>query len=413
MNKLWPVPVIDYIAEWIRQKEKEDPDFIGCRWNTDKGAYQEPYWIDVFNQHNPIVIDGTRPNFTIQIKCHPLFFHRTYDIRQPDFFEWFETNIREVLSLARWPAEDYMISELRPYQESAIQEIMNEFNSGIKSVQLVLPTGAGKTITAINIAKKFTNVLWLAHRDILLHQAELVAKQHDVDIMVCSLFAAPSELDQNWDLIIIDEAHHSSMQTARKFIQSLNYKHLLGLTATPYRLDNAPLYFDVMINPTTDEELTNDGNLLPIKLFTLRYVDLVTNLTDWMKDRDLGKTIIFVPSVEKARKIQARLPNSAIFTGTTPKSVLDDFGSNDLSTLISCIRLTTGVDVPAVQTVVIARRTKSESMLRQMIGRARRPHLDQEACNIIQCISMLDNNGLLVSDMIEPIETHTIDAACY
>ncbi|MEH2382545.1 MAG: DEAD/DEAH box helicase family protein [Nostoc sp.] len=183
--------------------------------------------------------------------------------------------------------------ELYSHQNEAIKAL-NETNKGAFEGLLVLPTGGGKTLTAIHwLLRNFINnnkkVLWIAHRHELLDQAletlrlnaysSLLSNvsgfryrvisghpKHDIpvhiepsdDIIIASKDSLNSGLDYlltNWVshlqevLLVIDEAHHATAKTYRKLINAVkdNLKErspdngfkMLGLTATPFRTDES------------------------------------------------------------------------------------------------------------------------------------------------------------------------------
>lgn len=175
--------------------------------------------------------------------------------------------------------------ELYLHQKEAIQALDRAIiKSKIEKFagMLVLPTGGGKTLTAIqwvlrNIINENKKVLWIAHRHELLEQAlsalkmnsfsnlvtkrknfnyRIVSGKHDRpanirkydDFIIAgkdSLNRGLKHLVKNWlssndDIfLVIDEAHHATAKTYREIIDVLNQKakrvKILGLTATPYR----------------------------------------------------------------------------------------------------------------------------------------------------------------------------------
>ncbi|MDZ7969022.1 MAG: DEAD/DEAH box helicase, partial [Nostoc sp. DedSLP03] len=183
--------------------------------------------------------------------------------------------------------------ELYSHQNEAIKAL-NETNKNAFEGLLVLPTGGGKTLTAIhwllrNFINKNKKVLWIAHRHELLDQAletlQLSAyssllsnvsgfkyriisghPKHDRpvniektdNIIIASKDSLNSGLDhllKNWVghlnevLLVVDEAHHATAKTYRKLINAVkdnlkkrghnNGFKMLGLTATPFRTDES------------------------------------------------------------------------------------------------------------------------------------------------------------------------------
>ncbi|MEH2230773.1 MAG: DEAD/DEAH box helicase, partial [Nostoc sp.] len=183
--------------------------------------------------------------------------------------------------------------ELYSHQNEAIKAL-NETNKNAFEGLLVLPTGGGKTLTAVHwLLRNFINnkkkVLWIAHRHELLDQAletlqlnaysSLLSNvsgfryriisghpKHDRpvniqktdDIIIASKDSLNSGLDhllKNWVghlhevLLVVDEAHHATAKTYRKLINAVkddlskrvhhNSFKMLGLTATPFRTDES------------------------------------------------------------------------------------------------------------------------------------------------------------------------------
>jgi len=159
--------------------------------------------------------------------------------------------------------------QLREYQEEALQEIVKALSEGINKQLIVLPTGSGKTILMAALAKYFNKrTLILAHREELIQQAFDKFKLYwpEADIGICKAERAetnhqivigsvqscckPKRLahlkDSEFNIFLIDEAHHATAESYQKIIKELGFhsdktKLLLGVTATPNRSDKDSL----------------------------------------------------------------------------------------------------------------------------------------------------------------------------
>jgi DNA repair protein RadD len=200
---------------------------------------------------------------------------------------------------------------LRPYQSSAIEQVLELKERGVRRVLLVLPTGAGKTVIASALIRQwveeYTSVLFLSHRREIIKQsfAKLVRgglspSQAGIVMagtswkLVDDIAAPPDELDDDelWKLygrtrpnamvqvgsidtfrnqrrpkagvVVIDEAHRA---TAKSYCDvQLAYPDAfhLGLTATPIGPNGKPLRpaYDEMVVGCTFSDLVELGSLI-------------------------------------------------------------------------------------------------------------------------------------------------------
>ncbi|MDO4267433.1 MAG: DEAD/DEAH box helicase [Eubacteriales bacterium] len=321
--------------------------------------------------------------------------------------------------------------ELRPYQEEAKQQIFEQWDSGVKSTLLVLPTGCGKTVVFAKVAEECLRrggrVLILAHRGELLDQAADKIKK--TTGLGCSMEKAENTCLGSWypitvgsvqtlmrekrlnqfspdyfKTIIIDEAHHCISDSYQKVLQHFPQAHVLGVTATPDRGDmrNLGEVFDSLAYEYTLPKAIKSGYLSPIKALTLplkmdltgvgiqagdfKSGDLATALEPYLhqiaeemqkhcRDR---KTVVFLPLVKTSQKFRDIL-NSCGFAAaevngesTDRAEILADFDAGRYNVLCNSMLLTEGWDCPSVDCVVVLRPTKVRSLYSQMVGRGTR-----------------------------------------
>ena len=184
--------------------------------------------------------------------------------------------------------------KLRPYQQRGVDDLRGAYARGAKAPLYVLPTGGGKTITFSHITdsaiQRGNRVILLAHRQELLRQIsgalDLFDTPHGMvmpgrtateqECLVASVQTLVRRLDRfKWkpDLIVIDEAHHAVAGSWLKIIDKWPGVPLLGVTATPQRLDGKGLgvtaggVFDALVEGPTMQELVAGGFLTPNRIF--------------------------------------------------------------------------------------------------------------------------------------------------
>lgn len=321
---------------------------------------------------------------------------------------------------------------LRPYQSQLVTEIRGQYQLGHRAVLAVLSTGAGKTVCFSYIAqaaaKKGNRVLILVHRQELLDQASrsmpvphgIIAANRGMDlshaVQVASVQTVARRLHllprDFFQLIVVDEAHHTSAGTWDKTIQHFHAAKLLGVTATPIRGDGRGLggHYQVMVEGPTAQQLTDDGYLAPAKVLAPPGFDSA-GLRKRMGDFDTkdaeqrvgtimgdcvghyrkhlsGQTAIaFCCSVAHAeataRLFQSAGIAAASIDGTMSserrRDLLSELGTGRLKVLTSCALIGEGVDVPSVGGCILLRPTASVGLHLQMIGRCLRPQPGKRA----------------------------------
>lgn len=325
----------------------------------------------------------------------------------------------------------YKMFDLRPYQITAKEAVLNEWRKGNRKTLLVLPTGSGKTIIFSSIVEEQVRegkrVLILAHRDVLIEQAAEKLKMtsnlkcvfekgkshycgSDVPVTISSIQTMSKEerLEQfpkkYFHTIIIDEAHHSVAKCYKRILDHFESANILGVTATPDRgdLENLGAIFESVAYEYSIEEAVAQGYLCKIKAqmipveIDLNHVsssnnDFDKNEVDTELDSCLEqiafhmkffcqkrKTVVFLPLIKTAQKFVKILENHDIkaieLNGKTPERerILKEFENGKYDVLCNAVLLTEGWDCPKVDCIIVLRPTRRRSFYQQMVGRGMR-----------------------------------------
>ena len=175
--------------------------------------------------------------------------------------------------------------QLRTYQSEIISKVYQSMMTGHKRPLVVAPCGSGKTVLFAWMARqtqlKKRNVWFLVHRRELMDQTHAAFKLFNIptDNIHIGMVVTVANHPDKWpvpDLIIFDEGHHASAATWRKIISAYPKAWLIGLTATPVRLDGKPLgaIFDDLIIGATTKELIGLNYLAPFRYFAPAVADL-------------------------------------------------------------------------------------------------------------------------------------------
>lgn len=322
--------------------------------------------------------------------------------------------------------------ELRGYQERAAKALPRLLAKHGRVVA-VSPTASGKTVIGAALIRKMRGkrVLWIAHRIELLRQAreKLIAAgipERDVGILsgpdkhnegarvlVASISMLAHRDVEPADLVVVDEAHRIAAKSYQAALDAMPSAWVLGLTATPWRLDGKPLegVFDHMLVVAGQTELIVDGFIAkPITYGIPR--DKARALVAGVRasggdyesgalGRAMGKrrlmgdivkecarlapgerTIVFAVNREHGWALAqrfARVGRSVEYLdGETSMgdraAILQRLAKGITEVVVNVDVLSEGIDVPAVKCIVLARPTRSLTRFLQYVGRAARPY---------------------------------------
>jgi len=208
-----------------------------------------------------------------------------------------------------------MSKQLRPYQQKSIESIHSCLKRGVTKIALILPTGTGKTLTAVQAIKDMGRILWITHTEELISQSAkalsseifgevglIKADVFDVNhnVVMASAQTLHKRLDKlnpnQFDVIVADEC---DLFGSKSFLKSLDYftpKLRLGLTATYYRNDNMEMtdIFDEVAYEYPLHQAVKDGYLtkpIVVKLKTNTNLDSVHTLAGELNAKELTEKI--------------------------------------------------------------------------------------------------------------------------
>jgi superfamily II DNA or RNA helicase len=318
---------------------------------------------------------------------------------------------------------------LRSYQEKAIADIRTLFQQGARRVCYAAPTASGKTIVFCHPAHKIMEagqrVAVIVHRQELVDQtckalaAEgleygVVAAGYpetaNAPVLVCmaqTLVNRSDRLDRS-RYVIVDEAHHVTAATWRSILERVPHARMLGVTATPERLDGKGLReaFDALTTGPTVKQLIAEGWLAPFVVYAPDLVDLkgartvagdyalgdlarrmsaevvlADAVAEYRKHLDGGTAIAFATTVEHSRLMARTFRAHGIaaqhLDGDTASAerrmLIDMLATGKIKVLCNCALISESLDVLNVSGVILLRPTKSLALHLQQIGRALRP----------------------------------------
>jgi len=336
--------------------------------------------------------------------------------------------------------------KLRPYQQEALDSMLQAESNGISKQLVVLPTGAGKTVLFAQLPimrKKSLPMLVLAHRSELLIQAkdkiETINKDLSVgieqaenkagysDVVVASVPTlgreSSSRIEQYpkdyFKTIVVDEAHHAAAPSYRRILDYFKPDLLLGVTATPQRSDSVRLIdvFQEIVYYKSIQDLIKEGWLSPLVGYRVKTSTDISDVEiqngEYKQDQlieaidnpsrnnsivtaynDLAstkKTVVFAAGVDHARNLEEAFRKNGssvrVIIGTTPdeerSQILSDFKSGAVTVLVNVGVLTEGFDEPSIEAIILAKPTRSSLLYTQIVGRGTRLFEGKEHCMII------------------------------
>ncbi|MCW3780316.1 DEAD/DEAH box helicase [Defluviimonas salinarum] len=363
---------------------------------------------------------------------------------------------------------------LRPYQQAAITAIYGYFQTHTGNPLVVIPTAGGKSLVMASFIEGVLKA-WPDQRILIVtHVRELIAQNHaemiglwpDAPAGIYSaglgkreaqariLFAGIQSIHRraaeigHTDLVLIDEAHlipGKSSTMYRRFLDALKAINpalkVIGLTATPFRLDcgmlhegqnalftdiayEAPVralidagYLSPLVSkqPATRLDVskvgTRAGDFIARDLAAAVDQDAITRaaVTEIIAHgRDRKSWLAFCSGVEHARHVAEEFGRQGVscrtIFGDTPKderdAILAAFKRGEIRALASMGVLTTGFNAPGVDLIALLRPTQSAGLYVQMVGRGTRLAPGKENCLVLDFAGNVRRHGPI--DLVRP-----------
>lgn len=397
--------------------------------------------------HAQIVVVATNGDFTKSVLAkQKTLINEGYDLRL-----W---NGSFIYSL--WDkSEEYSFSkrEIRPYQKKIINKVLSAYTNGKKKAFFVVATGLGKTVIATTIANELffygvRKILVLCHSiDLALQLQQSSWPQLSKNIptrtfmdgevpipieginfgLYQTLFGCLGGISPNeFDLIIVDEAHHALANAFSSCIEYLQPKFLVGMTATPWRGDGTS------VESVFGEALESVSLVDGMRMGFLAKVDyrLMCDNINWdeipklakkhLSIKDLNKRLflpqrddavikqiqktmeitsnpriaIFSPSVIHAESFAKKLCSAGIMCvnlsvkdKVARRERLLSFSSGRITAVTAVDVLNEGIDVPDVNILVFLRATHSRRIFIQQLGRGLRLSKDKSKVIVLDFVT--------------------------
>ena len=417
----------------------------GLEWN-----------LKVTNQDMPHILEKFSVEFETYWNSHEFI---PFDADNPTFF-------RESIARGRNPNRAQTVFfDLRPhpFQERILEALERERSVHSRWRNLVIAaTGTGKTVIAAFDFKRFfeknrkrARFLFVAHRQEILQQAQITFRNvlrdqnfgelltgqfqaNRLEHLFCSVRMLTSR--KLWeqvgagfyDYIVVDEAHHGTAASYRPIFEYFTPQVLLGLTATPERMDGGnvaadfgnkfaaeirlsealeekllcPFHYFGVADPVaiSEDRFWRNGKYDTAALENVYVIDqavanrrvdtIVMSLKRYEPVLETVKGIGFCVSIRHAEFMAEQFSRRGIPAAAFVSSVenadcsklFDDFKSGQLTFLFTVDKLSEGVDVPEINTVLFLRPTESLTVFLQQLGRGLRHSPGKDCLTVIDFV---------------------------
>ena len=417
----------------------------GVEWNfkLDKLTHQVEYeryhqvFEDLFYNHSIKITDAELDFYSKNWKKNKIYQTTPFP----------NTNFTEV---AADEAPSYVTDLYSPRgaQIEALYHLKKTREEGFDKGLVVAATGIGKTYLAAFDSREYQRILFVAHREEILKQAEksfknvrpmsergfFIGTQKDTTKDI--IFASVQSLGKNdslklfqpdyFDYIIVDEFHHAVAQNYQNIINYFQPRFLLGLTATPERLDSKDVLAICDYNLVYEAPLKkaiNQGWLVPFRYYaifdetvnyeTIDYRNGKYQTTQLEEALSIHKRADLIFShYKKYRSTRAMgfcmskhhaefmadyfvkhgVSACAVYSGdegvhnTAREEALSKLVKGEINVIFSVDMFNEGLDIASLDMVMMLRPTESPTIFLQQLGRGLRLYKDKHYLNVLDFI---------------------------
>ena len=426
----------------------------GIEWNyrfssvSDPKNYEKFYQVfeDLF-EHHSIIIDNE------ELKRYSQNWHRPAVAKDLERYEYSHQNEEN-------ESEDTkvrLLYEPRGAQIEALCALEDTRAEGAKRALVQAATGVGKTYLAAFDSKSYERVLFVAHREEILKQAAasfrnvrnsedygfFTGEEKSTDKSV--IFASVATLGRSeylsekyfapdyFQYLVIDEFHHAVNEQYQRIVKYFKPQFLLGLTATPERMDGRNIYELCDYNVPYEislKDAINKGMLVPFHYYGIyddtdysglhlirgRYDEKELNETyignvhrhdliykyycKYGSKKALGFCCSRAHAEEMAKEFCERgIPSVAVYSnanGTYSEErgkAIKKLKSGEIRVIFSVDMFNEGVDITSVDMVMFLRPTESPIVFLQQLGRGLRRSKGKEYLNVLDFIGNYEKAG--------------------
>lgn len=422
----------------------------GIEWNyrfsskTDQKNYEKFYhtFEDLFENHS-IVIDDE------ELKRYSKSWHRPAVSKDLEKYEVSEDE--------EYNSNVITLYEPRGAQIEALCALEDTRAEGAKRALVSAATGVGKTYLAAFDSKNYERVLFVAHREEILKQAAVSFRNvrnsddygffnsdnkcNDKSVIFASVatLGRPEYLNEKYfapeyfSYIVIDEFHHAVNDQYRRIVDYFKPQFLLGLTATPDRMDGRNIYEICDYNVPYEislKDAINKGLLVPFHYYGIyddtdysrlhivrgKYDEKELNETyignvhrheliykyycKYGSKRALGFCCSRAHAEEMAQEFCKRgIPSVAVYSNANGDfsedraAAIEKLKNGEIKVIFSVDMFNEGVDIISVDMVMFLRPTESPVVFLQQLGRGLRKSSGKEFLNVLDFIGNYEKAG--------------------